>query len=40
MVNVEKLTHEALDMVSKSEWEKCVKHAETIQDQDNGKEIY
>ncbi|KAL4126389.1 hypothetical protein QTP88_010611 [Uroleucon formosanum] len=34
MVDVERLTHEALDLVSKSDWEKCVKHAETIQDED------
>ncbi|KAL4123310.1 hypothetical protein QTP88_015508 [Uroleucon formosanum] len=39
MVDVERLTHEALDLVSKSDWEKCVKHAETIQDEDYQKEI-
>ncbi|KAE9521640.1 hypothetical protein AGLY_017936 [Aphis glycines] len=39
MVNVERLTHEALDLVSKSDWEKCVKHAETIQDENYQKEI-
>lgn len=39
MVDVEKLTHKALNLVSKSNWEKCVKHAETIQGQDNAKEI-
>jgi hypothetical protein len=39
MVDVERLAHEALDLVSKSNWEKCVKHAETIQDEDYQKEI-
>ncbi|KAE9521646.1 hypothetical protein AGLY_017942 [Aphis glycines] len=39
MVNVERLTHKALDLVSMSDWEKCVKHAETIQDENYQKEI-
>lgn len=39
MVDVERLTHEALHLVSKSDWEKCVEHAEKIQDEDNEKEI-
>jgi len=39
MVDVERLTNEALDSVSKSDWKKCVKHAEKIQDEDNEKEI-
>jgi len=39
MVEVERLTNEALDSVSKSDWEKCVEHAEKIQDEDNEKEI-
>ncbi|KAF0754596.1 Uncharacterized protein FWK35_00015044 [Aphis craccivora] len=39
MVEVERLTNEALDSISKSDWEKCVEHAEKIQDEDNEKEI-
>ncbi|KAL4119466.1 hypothetical protein QTP88_012273 [Uroleucon formosanum] len=39
MVDVERLTNEALDSVSKSDWEKCVEHAEKIQDEDYEKEI-
>ena len=39
IVDIERLTHKALDLVSKCDWEKCVKRAETIQDQDNEKEI-
>jgi len=34
MVDVGRLTNETLDSVSKSDWEKCVKHAEKIQDED------
>jgi transposase len=39
MVDIEKLTHEALDSVTQHDWEKCVRHAEALQDQDNEKEI-
>jgi hypothetical protein len=39
MVDVERLTNEALDSVSKSDWEKCIEHAEKIQDKDYEKEI-
>lgn len=39
MVDLEKLTHEALDSVTQHDWEKCVRHAEALQDQDNEKEI-
>jgi len=41
MVNVEdkQTNEEALDSVSKCEWEKCVEHAEKIQDADDEKEI-
>lgn len=37
MVDVERLTNEALDSVTKSDWEKYVEHAEKIQDDDYGK---
>ncbi|XP_060882122.1 uncharacterized protein LOC132953799 [Metopolophium dirhodum] len=39
MVDIEKLTHEALDSITQNDWEKCVKHAESIQDKDYDKEI-
>ncbi|KAF0704254.1 DDE 3 domain-containing protein, partial [Aphis craccivora] len=39
MVDLEKLTHEALDSVTQHDWEKCVRHAEALQDQDNENEI-
>lgn len=39
MVDIERLTHEALDAVTKEDWENCVRHAEKIQDSDNRKEI-
>lgn len=39
MVDIERLTHEALDTVTKEDWENCVKHAEEIQESDNRKEI-
>jgi len=39
MVDIEKLTHEALDSVTKHDWEKCVRHAKELQNQDNEKEI-
>jgi len=39
MVDIEKLTHEALDLVTQHDWEKCVRHAVALQDQDNEKEI-
>ncbi|XP_022172555.1 uncharacterized protein LOC111035299 [Myzus persicae] len=39
MVDIEKLTHEALDSVTQHDWEKCVRHAEALQDEDNEKEI-
>jgi len=28
MVDIERLTHEALDAVTKEDWENCVRHAE------------
>jgi len=40
MVDIERLTHEALDSVTVQDWEKCVRHAETIQSQDYEKEIH
>ncbi|KAF0768218.1 Uncharacterized protein FWK35_00014617, partial [Aphis craccivora] len=39
MVDIERLTHEALDAVTKEDWEKCVRHAEQLQELDNQKEI-
>jgi len=39
MVDIEKLTHEALDSVTKHDWEKYVRHTEELQDRDNEKEI-
>lgn len=38
MVDVERLTNEALDSVTKSDWEKRVEHGGKIQDEDYGKE--
>ncbi|XP_050056261.1 uncharacterized protein LOC126549904 [Aphis gossypii] len=40
MVDIERLTHEALDSVTVQDWEKCVRHAETIQSQDYEKEVH
>ncbi|XP_050063318.1 uncharacterized protein LOC126552652 [Aphis gossypii] len=40
MVDIERLTHEALDSVTVQDWEKCVRHAETIQAQDYEKEVH
>lgn len=39
MANVERLTHEELDLVSKRDWEKYVELAEKVQDEDYEKEI-
>lgn len=39
MVDIEKLNHEALDSLTQHDWEKCVRHAEALQDQDNEKEF-
>ncbi|XP_060881585.1 uncharacterized protein LOC132953053 [Metopolophium dirhodum] len=39
MCDIERLTHEALDSVTQQDWEKCVRHAEELQDKDNEKEI-
>ncbi len=39
MVDIERLTHEALDAVTVDDWKKCVSHAEEIQIEDNKKEI-
>lgn len=39
MVDIEKLTHQALDSVTQHDWEKCLRHAEALQAQDNEKEI-
>ncbi|KAL4101216.1 hypothetical protein QTP88_021236 [Uroleucon formosanum] len=39
MVDIERLTHEALDAVTKEDWEKCVRHTEQLQELDNQKEI-
>ncbi|XP_015379884.1 PREDICTED: uncharacterized protein LOC107173741 [Diuraphis noxia] len=39
MADVEKLAHAAMDAVTQEDWQKCVAHAEKIQDEDNSKEI-
>lgn len=39
MVDIERLTHEAIDSVTQHDWEKCVRHAETLQNEDYEKEI-
>lgn len=39
MVDIERLTHEALDAVTIDDWKKCVRHAEEIQIEDDKKEI-
>uniref|UniRef100_A0A2S2PM81 Tc1-like transposase DDE domain-containing protein n=1 Tax=Schizaphis graminum TaxID=13262 RepID=A0A2S2PM81_SCHGA len=40
MVDIERLTHEALDAVTIDDWKNCVRHAKKkIQDEDNQKEI-
>ncbi|XP_046384822.1 uncharacterized protein LOC124155147 [Ischnura elegans] len=38
MIDVERLTHEALASISKEDWIKCVRHAENIQEEDYIKE--
>lgn len=38
MVDIEHLTHEMLDMITK-DWEKCVCHKKNNQSEDNEKEI-
>jgi len=40
MVDIERLTHKALDSVTVQDWEKYVRHAETIQSQDYEKEVH
>jgi hypothetical protein len=37
--DVEHLTSQAIDNVTKTDWEKCVHHAESLQEEDWGKEI-
>jgi len=39
MYCIERLTHQALDSVTQQDWEKCLRHAEELQDKDNEKEI-
>lgn len=39
MVEIERLTNEALDTVTINDWKKSVRHAEDIQNEDNKKEI-
>lgn len=39
MVDIEQLTHQALDSVTQRNWEKCVKHIESVQDKDYDKDI-
>ncbi|XP_025405026.1 uncharacterized protein LOC112679448 [Sipha flava] len=40
MVDIERLTHEALDSVTIQDWEKCVRHAKSIQSQDYEREVH
>jgi len=40
MVDIERLTHEALDSVTVHDWEKCVRHAESLQTKDYEKEVH
>lgn len=35
IADIERLTHEALEAVSKEDWENCVRHAEKLQESDN-----
>ncbi|XP_060845982.1 uncharacterized protein LOC132925616 [Rhopalosiphum padi] len=39
MVDIERLTNEALDAVTKEDWENCVRHTEKLQESDHRKEI-
>lgn len=39
MVDIEKLTHEALNSVTIHDWEKCVRHTKELQDQDIEKKM-
>lgn len=39
MVNIERLTNEALDLITRLDWEKCVRYAEALQDEDDKKGI-
>lgn len=39
MADVEKLAHAAMDVVTQEDWEKCVAHAEKIQNEGNRIEI-
>ncbi|XP_025406955.1 uncharacterized protein LOC112680933 [Sipha flava] len=40
MVDIERLTHEALDSVTVQDWEKCVRYAESIQTQEYEREVH
>jgi len=35
MVDIELLTHEALDAATIDDWKKCVRHTEETQEEDN-----
>lgn len=39
MVDIEKITHEAINNVTIENWKSCVKHAEELQEDDFRKEI-
>jgi hypothetical protein len=39
MVDIERLTNEALDTVTKEDWENCVRHTEKLQESDHRKEF-
>jgi len=38
--NVERLTYEAVDLVSKSDWEKCVEHVGIIRDEETTRKRF
>lgn len=38
IADVERLMHEAIDAVTQSNWERCVRHAEKLQEEDYAKE--
>lgn len=40
IVDVERLMHEAIDAVTPSNWERCVRHAEKLQEEDYEKEAF
>lgn len=39
IADTEKLVHEAIDRISVTAWENCVRHAENIQEEDYNREL-